>query len=1289
MLLEREYHTLAQLAHPRIIEVYDYGLDASGPYYTMELLEGRELSEAGRMPWREVCSLLIDVGSSLAILHSRGMIHRDVSARNVRYGADGRVKLIDFGAMTSMGLAKDVVGTPPFMAPEVLQMQASDARVDLFSLGALGYSLLTGRHAYPARRISDLRDMWRSAVAPPARVVPDVPAALSALIMELLRLDRSGRPQSAAEVIQRLATIAGVPVDEDVDTSRAYLTMPVLVGRERALIAVRKRLLGLVRGDGGCVLIEGVSGSGRSRLLDASVFEAKLLGASVVRADAGDAAHGEWGVARALGAQLIELMPEKAETAARVSRDLLGHVLDGLGPEPGSTAGPTPERSVLIRALREFVLALSRSQRLVIAVDDVDRIDEPSAALLAALAHKADRYPLFLSLTGDSETSSLLSPSLRVLRAAAAPIACEHLTAEQSEALIRSVFGDVPNLPLCAGRVHALAHGSPRATMELAQHLVDRRLARYAGGAWGLPSRLADDDLPSSLAASLARRLGDLGADALELAYVLCLADGDALTLADFAELTSHRDPGRVFRALDQLVALRMLIADADQYAFAQRGFVAVLDEQVPDAVRRTLHGRIADRLAAIGAHGNRRAHHLLHSGREREAVDLLAASNLALCWPPLPLLVSAVECAERSSVPLRTLHVLRTAVLSKAAMLLEVQAFNRYFPAVLAQLERDSGLCEYRALVDEPEATRLTTALTRTQERYQAAPEHERVYGLIDAIRELARLAGAFCTLGMSSFNVDLLGSLPSFEPLRPLSPALGVIEQIVVAGKDYISGRGLRAQRLYQELLARICQPDHAGLEPTHYHRTRLGIHYVLGLIEACMGSSAAERHAAALDEDPELRVNAWRVRVILHLTQGDSSEARKALRRAELLQLQHSGEQRYPGTTTASELIACALAGDLPGVNSAVDTLTALCARHPLWLPALRYGQSCQLRLAGDQQRALDVVVAALEQVAPGRHVFFAYLAAAHIELLCQLGREHEAVTRGRAYLDTCQREQVETLHKSVQVALAQALALAGEHAEAVGMIEPVIEAAERLGVAGLALGVRYEARARIALQMQDHAAFERFTTSCAHEYHKSRNPIVIAKLARLMEDAVQRQPEDAPLPMHLLEYATVDTVVGEYETVHSRMLECVDGSDRARCALTLLLQATDSACGHLYGIDEDSTVHRLAVLPDAPVEPAMNAWIHASVQAELDAQGATRTSDSDDSADAIALRYTDESGRCFEPLWLVADGETGHRLAAVLVLHVQGGLRSVPARGLLSQIANQLLSHGDVSGIGDVH
>src|SRR5205085_1731189 len=99
-LFEREFHTLAQLQHPHVIAVYDYGLTSDAqPYYTMELLDGGDLVARAPLPWREACSLLFDVCSSLALLHSRRLLHRDISPRNVRCTRDGRAKLIDFGAM--------------------------------------------------------------------------------------------------------------------------------------------------------------------------------------------------------------------------------------------------------------------------------------------------------------------------------------------------------------------------------------------------------------------------------------------------------------------------------------------------------------------------------------------------------------------------------------------------------------------------------------------------------------------------------------------------------------------------------------------------------------------------------------------------------------------------------------------------------------------------------------------------------------------------------------------------------------------------------------------------------------------------------------------------------------------------------------------------------------------------------------------------------------------------------------------------------------------------------------
>ncbi|MES1239776.1 MAG: serine/threonine-protein kinase, partial [Chloroflexota bacterium] len=134
-LFEREFHTLAQLKHPHVIGVFDYGLQSDlAPFYTMELLDGGDLRERSPLPWREVCRLMFDVCSAVALLHSRRLLHRDITPRNIRCTQSGVAKLIDFGAMSPMSAGgSEVVGTPAFTAPETLQRLALDARTDLYS----------------------------------------------------------------------------------------------------------------------------------------------------------------------------------------------------------------------------------------------------------------------------------------------------------------------------------------------------------------------------------------------------------------------------------------------------------------------------------------------------------------------------------------------------------------------------------------------------------------------------------------------------------------------------------------------------------------------------------------------------------------------------------------------------------------------------------------------------------------------------------------------------------------------------------------------------------------------------------------------------------------------------------------------------------------------------------------------------------------------------------------------------------------------------------------------------
>jgi hypothetical protein len=1323
-LLEREYHTLSQLAHPGIIEVYDYGVDPRGPFYTMELLDGSDLEKTERTPWQTACIALHDVASALAILHSRGLLHRDVSMRNVHVTANGRTKLIDFGAMMTMGVAKDVVGTPPFMAPEVLQLQALDARADLFALGALGYRMLTGRHAFPARRFSELRDVWRSKPVAPHLLVPEIPVELSALILRMLTLDRGGRPQRAAEVIERLRSVANLEREDVSEISRAYLTTPILVGRENALIAVRKQMLALVRGDGGVLLVSGAPGSGRSRVLDACALEGKLLGAAVVRADLRDASSGEWGVASALGNRLLAQFPKQAAEAARLSRNVLGHILEDLrSDDPHTTVtGYAPERSLIIRELRDWVLMLSKAQRLLLVVDDVDRIDDSSLALLSALANKAEQNAILLavSVADDGKPDE---PGLRLLRELGQSIHLAELEDTQTEALIRSVFGDIANLPLCAARIHGLSHGNPRAAMSLAQHLVDTGRARYEAGSWVLPASLDESDLPHTLAESLLSRLSELSENARELVDVLALSDEDSIVMASYAALTSHRDVKRVFQALDELESARILFAGVEHYHFAQRGFLAVLHDAMPEERRRGLHARIARLLGSKGGDVLRRAHHLLESGADGDAIELLGRIDLGTQFPPVSLLMAAIASAERLDVPARTLHRLRMGVLIAAPFSMDYASFRQVAPTVLARLERDSGLANYRELSHLPESERLAAAIAQAQKVFIETPERDRVHPVFEAVRELARLYGALPAMAVPVFDIELLEAMPSLEPMFPLSPTLPIVSQIIEGAKEWIRGRQMASRALYEATLTRIAEPDRGGFDDAQWERVHLALNNALGFLEATHGIEAVEQRAELLEKHRLLRVNAWRIRAMLQLSLGDLAEAGKCSRRAELLNAQEGLKERYVNSTTGIELILRSRLGDLLGVKAQLPLLSMLAQQYEGWRPVEFLGMSRYRELQGDLQAALDLVLAGLEIARPLRSPFFSALAASHISLISDLGRTDEALALARQYAQLCADEQLVSGDVGWRAALV--LARAGECDEAVRILTPYIEQSEQLGRSGLAAGTFYETRARIAIAANDVVAFELFAERCAREYEKSNNAALKLQLVRLIDLAKERglRPTDAITVMrHSLEPPAPES---EFQTLHSRIAECVDRDDRGRCVLTLLLQTTASSLGYLYGAHDDRTLTLLGALPYAPLDQGVDRWVEsyalkwltraeasgvddeADTATEVEAEDVTQTLSERPSQTGTETEtgtgtgtetatgdmsrgqdfshaYTDPDGRYLEALLLVEGVGRASRLSAVLVVETVSSQPVYLGHALRRRIASELLEHGDVSG-----
>ncbi len=1274
----REFHTLARLQHPRIVEVHDYGVDdGDRPFYAMELLDGHDFSELAPLPWRRVCGLLRDVASALAFLHARQLLHRDVAPRNVRCTEDGRAKLLDFGMLATMGISHEVVGTLPSIPPEMLLGLPMDGRADLFGLGALAFWLLTSRHPQRVRSLDDLMRNGRRPPPLPSSLVPDIPSSLDDLVLSLLSPEPLGRPSHAAEVIDRLGAIAELPPAPQLEAAHGYVRSAALVGREREMDLARKRIERAVEGHGSALLIEARSGMGKTRLLREIELEAKLAGAAVIHGEGG--ASGPYALVRELARQL-ERRGKRRHSAQHAA------LVDRLLPDPGTGDGadrgvrdPREDRAALQAAFGDWLVAFASHRPLVLVLDNLQRVDEGSAAVLAGLSHIAPERSLLLVGALRSDEPIRARGGLAHLRARATVLRPRGLGREEVTALVRNTFGEVDNHASFATWLHRTAGGSPLHCTELIRSLVERGELHYVEGLWTIPEQIDTEGLPRALEQALDTRVQALPHSARTLGQALAVYGREAGLVLCVA-LAPTVSEQQVFSALDTLVREEMIIGAGERYRLRHDGLREALLRSLEPADREALELHVGETLAADGSvsaeHEAQIGWHLLRGGDRQRGAAMLARAGRQLfdatsfedCIAPLEAALEVIEPRRGTSRELAEIAYM----LVSAGFYCDREVNERHRERAITALARQCGVDRARRWSRWTGRTLgllfavIVTLVHRLFDRNR-----------IPFVRALdLYLRAVVYTAGVSGFSFDthsLHRAVVNLDPVRPIShlfvrTAVGLVDNLLhfnlgrlttllESSARNIEGMGDQRRWLSQEERA----------------MTIGGSRFQRALVAARVGSPHALDEIEALEQlGPRIwKIGGLQARTYYHMWRGEAAAASRTWGEAELEFVRLGSLWQLYAIHHSSAAITYGYTDDMLGLRRSIEALDRQIAAGLKFTSYLALAKAEHARLRGEYDEALALIDDALVALPRGEGMPRPWALTARADVLLAADRLDEAA---RAGLDAIAHAQDPEYGQNnflcrAERSLALVEAAQGREQDAATRLDRLIADAEAIDNPFI-LGAAHEARALVAAALDDDQGARTHAGHAERYFVPTRNPVLIARYERLLRRIGAAQEPSVPdagssqIATAVFDRVTLGNTLGEAVSLLSA---CRTASERAEQALATLRESVGATEGFLFLLYEGEP---LLTAPSAGSEPPTG--ISDAVRERL----------------AAVLDITEESTTLTHArsgwvhMMLFAEIEGTERVVGAVVLRIDSPGRLPPA-ALRLAIGQRLYEEGDVS------
>jgi predicted ATPase len=647
--VNREARAMGRLGdHPNIVAIYDMGEHKGQPYIVIPVMPGGDVESLieqapeHRLPIEQALGIAKAVCRGLEFAHSKGVIHRDIKPGNIWLGADGTAKIGDFGLALAVDLSRltqagMMVGTVTYMPPEQAMGGKVTAKVDLYSLGAMLYEMVTGRPPFVGDdSIAIIGQHINTPPVSPTWHRADLPPALETLILQLLEKDPDKRPESAAVVLEALEAIEAGKVEKEPSTEVPVenpLYRRVFVGRESELKQLQSAFDGAISGQGALMMVTGEPGIGKTALCEQLATYVTLRGGRTLVGhcyEAGSLSLPYLAFIEALRSYVLsrevkDLKEELGSGAADVAR-IVSEIKERLKIKLRAQKDPEEERYRLLQGVSEFLANAAAVQPILIVLEDLHDADKSTLEMLTHVARNlAGSRLLIVGTYRDVEVdrSHPLSAALAELRRVSTygRVLLRGLNADKVRRMMETIARESVPWGL-AEVVHRQTEGNPLFVQEVVRYLAEEGLIARKEGQWQ-PTRDTplEMSIPEGLRDVIGKRLSLLSPECNQLLSMASVIGRDfALeTLKAVAGIMEHVFTDSLKEAVRLSILEERSQRGAVRYRFTHAFFRQTLYEEMIAPQRLKLHRQVAHTLETLYAghlkeHAAELAEHFSHS---------------------------------------------------------------------------------------------------------------------------------------------------------------------------------------------------------------------------------------------------------------------------------------------------------------------------------------------------------------------------------------------------------------------------------------------------------------------------------------------------------------------------------------------------------------------------------------------------------------------------------------------------------------------------------------------------